>query len=76
MPGKMKARKARKKRWGRKSIEDVPPENLNDSYTEYLDRAAPLQVIRSQVPLPTVSAGEVKSKKEKKEKRKKIRKSQ
>ena len=64
MPGKMKVSKARKMRWGRESIEDVPPENLNDSDTEYLDRAAPLRVIRSLFPLPTVSSGEVVSKKE------------
>ena len=70
----MKAGKARKKGWWRKSIEDILAEYLNDSDTEeHLDCAAPFRVIRSPVPLLTVSSGEVKSIKEKK-KRKKIRK--
>ena len=68
----MKAGKARKKRWGRKSIEDVLAKYLNDSDTEeYLDRAAPLQVIRSPFPLLTVSSSKIESVIAKKEKNKK-----
>ena len=39
---RQKPKKARKVRYGRKRVFDVPAENLNDSDTEYLPRDAPL----------------------------------
>ena len=39
---RQKPKKARKVRFGRHVVFDVPKENLNDSDTEYLPRDAPL----------------------------------